>query len=77
MSVARQKIEHFIRQNDLTVSMLFNVIDTNSDNKVTRLEFKQKLRGLHIGLEEQEIEVLFVEIDRNREGKVSQFEFAK
>ena len=57
--------------------MLFNVIDTNSDNKVTRLEFKQKLRGLHIGLEEQEIEVLFIEIDRNREGKVSQFEFAK
>jgi Ca2+-binding EF-hand superfamily protein len=47
---------------------LFNVIDTNSDNSLSKPEFKTKMRGLQMGLEEEELESLFKDLDINNDG---------
>ena len=57
--------------NDVTLSILFNVIDSNSDNRLSKAEFKSKLRGLQIGLEEQELDTLFYHFDLNQDGYIS------
>jgi hypothetical protein len=36
LQVAKQKIEQFMISQDVTLSMLFNVIDTNSDNSLSK-----------------------------------------
>lgn len=62
---------------DVTLSILFNVIDSNSDNRLSKAEFKHKLRGLHMGLEEMELDSLFRDCDVNGDGGVSYNEFVK
>jgi len=62
---------------DVTLSMLFNVIDSNSDNNLSKPEFKQKMRALHMGLEEEELESLFRDLDVNGDAKISYNEFVK
>jgi len=61
----------------MTLHMLFQVIDSNSDKRLTKQEFKQKFRGLHIGLEEEEIESLFRDLDVHGDGKIAEQEFIK
>ena len=75
--VAKQKIEQFMISQDVTLSMLFNVIDSNSDNSLSKAEFKQKMRALHMGLEEEELEALFRDLDINNDAKISYNEFVK
>ena len=75
--VAKQKIEQFMISQDVTLSMLFNVIDSNSDNTLSKAEFKQKMRALHMGLEEEELEALFRDLDVNSDAKISYNEFVK
>ena len=72
-----QKVEQYIIQNDLSLSVLFNVIDTNADQSLNKSEFKQKLRGLHVGLLEEEFEALFQELDKKQTGQVSYDEFLR
>ena len=62
---------------DVTLSVLFNVIDSNSDNQLSKQEFKQKMRGLHMGLDEPELDVLFKDLDINGDGYISYNEFIK
>jgi calmodulin len=57
--------------------MLFNVIDTNSDNMLNKAEFKHKMRSLHLGLEEEELESLFRDLDVNGDSNISYNEFVK
>jgi|TARA_B110000285_G_C15116843_1_gene614635 Ca2+-binding EF-hand superfamily protein len=59
----------------VTLSTLFQVIDSNSDSQLAKAEFKQKMRGLHMGLEEEELEAMFNDLDVNRDGHVSYNEF--
>jgi len=71
----RRKIEQFMISNDVTLSIMFNVIDSNSDNRLSKAEFKSKLRGLQMGLEEQELDSLFKDCDLNQDGHISYNEF--
>ena len=77
LTAAKQKIEAFMITQDVTLSVLFNVIDSNSDNQLSKAEFKQKMRGLHMGLDEAELEVLFKDLDINGDGFISYNEFIK
>ena len=72
---ASSKVERFLIQQDVTLSTLFQVIDSNSDSQLAKAEFKQKMRGLHMGLEEEELEAMFNDLDVNRDGHVSYNEF--
>ena len=74
---AKRKIEDYLIVNDVTLSILFNVIDSNSDNRLTRQEFKHKLRGLAVGLVDEEIEELFQDLDENNDGNIQYEEFIK
>lgn len=51
--------------------MLFSVLDTNSDDSLNKGELSQKLRALHIGIEEGEIESLFKHLDKTNCGEIS------
>ena len=62
---------------DITLGILFNVIDTNSDKSLSKQEFKQKLRGMRLNLSEEELESLFQDLDVDNNRVVSYNEFIK
>ena len=72
---ARAKIEQFMISQDVNLSVLFNVIDTDSNRSLSKSEFKQKLRALHMGLQEEELEALFREIDKDKSDTINEKEF--
>lgn len=74
---ARQKIEQYMVSQQVSLSVLFNVMDTNSDRSLGKAEFKQKIRGLHINLAEEEMEAMFTDLDKDKNGSISYMEFIK
>ena len=70
-----EKINTFLLQQDVTLSILFNVLDTNSDNSLQRSEFNSKLAALHIDLKADELEALFKSLDKNGDGNITYHEF--
>lgn len=75
LAAAKEKIERFLVSQDVTLSMLFSVIDTNSDDLLSRPEFSRKLTAMQAGLEPEEVECLFKHLDANKDGSVSYGEF--
>jgi hypothetical protein len=75
LASAASKVERFLIQQDVTLSTLFQVIDSNSDSRLARSEFKLKMRGLHVGLEEEELEAMFNDLDANKDQHISYHEF--
>lgn len=65
---AKTKMENYVVSQDLNLSVIFAVIDTDSNNSVDFPEFKQKVRGLHMNLDSEEIDALFRAIDSNGNG---------
>ena len=59
LRLAMEKIKSFLAQQDLTLSMMFNVMDTNADQSLQRSEFSHKIKAMHIDLTDKEIEALF------------------
>jgi Ca2+-binding EF-hand superfamily protein len=74
---ARRKIEDFIIKRDVNLSVIFSVVDTNSDNELSKGEFKLKMRGLIPGFEDNELDAIFRELDSNNDGKISYKEFIR
>lgn len=77
LTTAKEKIERFLASQDVTLSMLFSVIDTNSDEQLSRSEFSRKLTAMRAGLEPEEVDVLFKHLDANKDGSVSYGEFVQ
>ena len=50
---------------------MFNVLDTNSDKNIAAAEWKQKVRAMHLGLDEDEIMALFRKLDKNHSNTIS------
>ena len=73
--MAKQKIEKYIIASDLNISMLFAIMDTNSNSEIAFPEFKQKLRAMHIALDEDEIVSFFRKLDINNSGSLDFGEF--
>lgn len=57
--------------------MLFSVIDTNSDDLLSRPEFSRKLTAMQAGLEPEEVECLFKHLDANKRGSIRYGEFVQ
>jgi Ca2+-binding EF-hand superfamily protein len=76
-AAARAKIEQFMISQDVSLSVLFNVLDTNADKKLSKAEFKQKMRGLHMNLAEEELEGLFTELDTDDDGAITYMAFVE
>ena len=64
-----------MRSQEVPLSVLFNVIDSNSDKKLNKSEFKQKMRALHLDLQEEELEALFNDIDIDNDKYIIYDEF--
>jgi len=77
LAAAKQKIERFLASQDVTLSMLFSVIDTNSDDLLSRSEFSRKLTAMQAGLEPEQVDCLFKHLDANKDGNVSYSEFVQ
>lgn len=77
LAAAKEKIERFLASQDVTLSMLFSVIDTNSDDQLSRSEFSRKLNAMKAGLEPEEVDCLFKHIDSNKDNSISYGEFVQ
>jgi Ca2+-binding EF-hand superfamily protein len=75
LRTAKEKIERFLASQDVTLSMLFAVIDTNSDDPLSRPEFSRRLSAVQAGLEAEEVDALFTHLDSDKDGNISQREF--
>lgn len=71
LRTAKEKIERFLASQDVTLSMLFAVIDTNSDDPLSRQEFSRRLSAVQAGLEAEEVDALFTHLDGDRDGNIS------
>lgn len=65
---AIEKVNAFLLSQDLTLSMLFNVIDTNSDSVLSKAEFKHQLSAMHMDLKPEELDALFKKLDADNDG---------
>ena len=74
---AQNKFEAYIRNNQTTVGVMFNVLDTNSDKNIAASEWKQKVRAMHLGLDEDEIMALFRKMDKNHSNTISYQEISE
>ena len=73
--MAKQKIEQYILSADLNIGMMFAIMDTNSDSEIAFPEFKQKMRAMHIALDEEEQQAFFRKLDINNSGSIDFDEF--
>lgn len=71
MQSAKAKFEQYIRQKEVNLGVIFSVLDTNSNKEIDIQEFKRKMRGLHTGLDEEEIVALFRSMDINNSQTIS------
>lgn len=60
---AIEKINSFLMKQNVTLSVLFNVIDTNADQSLSKGEFNAKMKALHLNLKDEEIGALFKKLD--------------
>jgi len=68
---AKSKLEQHMKTNNMTVSMLFAVLDTNSDKSVDLTEFMRKASAAHIKLDNDELKSLFRLLDTNNSGSIT------
>ena len=68
---AKAKVETYIRNNEVTLGILFSVLDTDSSKHIDMNEFKTKMRQMHTGLDEEEMNVLFRSMDRNNDRSIA------
>lgn len=59
------KFENYMRSQDLSLGVLFAILDTNSNNALTFSEFRSKVHQLEMRLDEEEIMALFKSLDKN------------
>lgn len=74
-TAAKNKIEQYILSQDLNIGMMFAIMDTNSNSEISFPEFKQKMRAMHIQLDEDECAAIFRKLDINNSGDISFDEF--
>lgn len=55
--------------------MMFAIMDTNSNSEISYPEFKQKMRAMHMQLDEDECSAIFRKLDINGSGDISFDEF--
>ena len=51
--------------------MIFAVLDTDGNAQISRVEFRQKMKALHMRLEDDEINAIFKYIDANSNGNIA------
>lgn len=70
LQTGKTKFENYIRQQDVNLGVIFAVLDTDSNKLIDFVEFKKKIRALHMRLEDDEIASIFRSMDINNDGNI-------
>ena len=68
---AQSKVESYLAAHDISLGVLFQVLDTDSSSAISYAEFKHKVRGLPMRLDDAEIGAIFASLDKNADASVS------
>ena len=71
-----EKLRQIIRTSPLSFEQVFNEFDSDGNGFITRVEFRNALRKLNLGLTAREIDKVMLRIDTNQDGKIDYKEFA-
>lgn len=71
LASAKAKFENYLRSQDINLGVIFAVLDTDSNKIITAQEFKQKVRAMHMRLDDDELNALFRHFDINNDGSIS------
>lgn len=71
LTQAKIKFENYIRSQDVNVGVIFAVLDTESNKAITLSDFKQKVKAMHMRLDDEEANALFRHLDLNNDGSIS------
>jgi len=55
----------------VNVGVIFAVLDTESNKAITLPDFKQKVKAMHMRLDDEEANALFRHLDLNHDGSIS------
>lgn len=67
----KNKLKNYIEMNDIGLSSLFRVIDTNSDEMLSLAEFMQKMKSLQVQLDDYELQELYKVLDKSKTGNIT------
>ena len=68
MQSAALKFERYVMSQDLSLGVMFAIIDSDADMYVSFAEFKSKLRQMDLRLDDEEILSFFKSLDINGNG---------
>ena len=74
---AKAKIESYIQDKNVNLSVIFRVIDANSSGEIDFAEFKTRVRALHMPLAEEEIVAIFKSMDKDNSNTISYAELCE
>ena len=77
LATAKAKVENYIRAKDINLGIMFSILDTDSNTRITKSEFRQKMRALHMQLDDEEIGAIFRSLDMNLDGAVGYAELVE
>ena len=60
----------------MSFDQVFNEFDSDGNGFITRVEFRNALRKLNLGLTAREIDKIMLRIDTNQDGKIDYKEFS-
>lgn len=55
----------------MNLGVIFAVLDTDSNKQIDFVEFKKKIRALHMRMEDDEIASIFRSMDTNNDGNIA------
>ena len=67
---AKYKMIRYMKDNNMDLTMIFAIIDTNSDKNISLPEFRSKIRAMHIPLDQEESDSIFQHIDVDGSGTI-------
>lgn len=71
LKVIKSKLKDYIQTNDITLSSLFQLIDSDSNQVLSQSEFIVKMRSLHVPLDDDELRVMFKALDKSGTGSIT------
>ena len=74
---ARNKIENYLKSKDMSLGVMFAVIDADSSGAMELPEFRNKIRGLHMNLDDEEATAIFRHLDLNNDGSITYAELVE
>jgi len=77
LKAIKNKIKSYIQTQDISLSILFNIMDTDSNKSIDKMEFRSRIQALKINIDTDDIDMLFKSIDRDSSGTITYIEFCK